>query len=298
MDEEKREIYFPTEDSDNAKLPAKSPEDVDAAMQQSLQQFANNVAQSLVAAREVTKMISPVLLNFAKMTIEISAAVKPVIESFREWMESFSKEILQWQIPTISEERKQELILSHKNWGEWGWTLPPNAPIKFFYDAPASIEEANQKMRPYCSKKAMEELFANLRRASVKKEDLNTAIFCYDNRQYKASALVLLGMIDAKLIRKQNRNGYRCTGSKAAKKIREKFESENTTEAFFTMLHCVNLFSCIETGFASADNFKAEPYTFNRNYLAHGMTRRPVRQRDCIQLFLALYNLTVFLEFA
>ena len=58
------------------------------------------------------------------------------------------------------------------------------------------------------------------------------------------------------------------------------------------------LFSCIETVFAPAENFKAEPYTFNRNYLAHGMTRRPVRQRDCIQLFLALYNLTVFLKFA
>ena len=60
----------------------------------------------------------------------------------------------------------------------------------------------------------------------------------------------------------------------------------------------VNLFSCIETGFAPAENFKAEPYTFNRNYLAHGMTRRPVRQRDCIQLFFALYNLTVFLKFS
>ena len=105
-------------------------------------------------------------------------------------------------------------------------------------------------------------------------------------------------MIDSKLIRKQNRNGYRCTGSKAAKKILEKIESEQTPEAFFTMLNCVNLFSCIKTGFASADNFKAEPYTFNRNYLAHGMTRRPVRQRDCIQLFFVLYNLTVFLKFA
>jgi hypothetical protein len=153
-------------------------------------------------------------------------------------------------------------------------------------------------MKPYCSRKAMDELFATLQRASVKKEDLNTAIFCYDNRQYKACALVLLGVIDAKLIRKQNRNGYRCTGSRAAKKIREKFENERTTEAFSTMLHCVNLFSCIETGFAPAENFKAEPYTFNRNYLAHGMTRRPVRQRDCIQLFFALYNLTVFLKFS
>lgn len=299
MDEEQREYNFPTEDSDDTKSPPeKSPEDARAAMQQSLQQFANGVAQSLAVTHEVAKIVGPALLNFAKKAQEISVAVKPVLEAFQQWMVSFSEAILQWQIPTISEERKQELILSHKKWGEYGWTLPPSAPIKFFYDAPANIKEANQKMKPYCSRKAMDELFATLQRASVKKEDLNTAIFCYDNRQYKACALVLLGVIDAKLIRKQNRNGYRCTGSRAAKKIREKFENERTTEAFSTMLHCVNLFSCIETGFAPAENFKAEPYTFNRNYLAHGMTRRPVRQRDCIQLFFALYNLTVFLKFS
>lgn len=164
-------------------------------MQQSLQQFANGVAQSLAVTHEVAKIVGPALLNFAKKAQEISVAVKPVLEAFQQWMVSFSEAILQWQIPTISEERKQELILSHKKWGEYGWTLPPSAPIKFFYD-------------------------------------------------------------------------------------------------------CVNLFSCIETGFAPAENFKAEPYTFNRNYLAHGMTRRPVRQRDCIQLFFALYNLTVFLKFS
>lgn len=298
MDDEKREINFPTKDSDDVNPSANSPDDVSTAMQQSLQRIASGMAQSFATAREVAKLVSPAILNFAKMVQEISIATKPVLEALAQWVESFSNALLQWEIPTITEERKQELISNHKKWGEFGWTLPPNAPIQFFYDAPTSIEEANHKMKPYCSKKAMEELFADLHRASVKKEDLDTAIFCYSHRQYKASALVLLGMIDAKLIRKQNRNSNRCTGSKAAKKIRENFKSERTAEAFFTMLHCVNLFSCIETVFAPANNFKGEPYTFNRNYLAHGMTRRPVRQRDCIQLFLALYNLTVFLKFA
>lgn len=173
MDEEQREYNFPTEDSDDTKSPPeKSPEDARAAMQQSLQQFANGVAQSLAVTHEVAKIVGPALLNFAKKAQEISVAVKPVLEAFQQWMVSFSEAILQWQIPTISEERKQELILSHKKWGEYGWTLPPSAPIKFFYDAPASIKEANQKMKPYCSRKAMDELFATLQRASVKKEDL------------------------------------------------------------------------------------------------------------------------------
>lgn len=81
---------------------------------------------------EVAKIVGPALLNFAKKAQEISVAVKPVLEAFQQWMVSFSEAILQWQIPTISEERKQELILSHKKWGEYGWTLPPSAPIKFF----------------------------------------------------------------------------------------------------------------------------------------------------------------------
>jgi hypothetical protein len=157
MDEEKRELNFPTEDSDDAKSPARSLEDVRMIMQQSLQQIANGMAQSLAATHEVVKIVSPALLNFAQMAQELSVAIKPALEAFQQWMESFSKGILQWQIPTISEERKQELILSHKKWGECGWTLPPDAPIKFFYDAPASIEEANQKMKPYCSKEAMED---------------------------------------------------------------------------------------------------------------------------------------------
>ena len=147
MDEEQREYNFPTEDSDDTKSPPeKSPEDARAAMQQSLQQFANGVAQSLAVTHEVAKIVGPALLNFAKKAQEISVAVKPVLEAFQQWMVSFSEAILQWQIPTISEERKQELILSHKKWGEYGWTLPPSAPIKFFYDAPASIKEANKAL--------------------------------------------------------------------------------------------------------------------------------------------------------
>ena len=114
MDEEQREYNFPTEDSDDTKSPPeKSPEDARAAMQQSLQQFANGVAQSLAVTHEVAKIVGPALLNFAKKAQEISVAVKPVLEAFQQWMVSFSEAILQWQIPTISEERKQELILSH-----------------------------------------------------------------------------------------------------------------------------------------------------------------------------------------
>ena len=35
----------------------------------------------------------------------------------------------------------------------------------------------------------------------------------------------------------------------------------------------------------------------NRNYIDHGMNRKNVRKKDCIQLFLLLYNLCIVLEY-
>ena len=75
MDEEKRELNFPTEDSDDTKSSAKSPEDAKINMQQSLQRIASGMAQSFAAAHEVVKLVSPAILNFAKMTQEISIAM-------------------------------------------------------------------------------------------------------------------------------------------------------------------------------------------------------------------------------
>lgn len=52
----------------------------------------------------------------------------------------------------------------------------------------------------------------------------------------------------------------------------------------------------LETLFAGGKGFKSEPDTLNRNYIGHGMNRRAVRKRDCIQLFLALNNLMHFFD--
>ena len=102
MDEEQREYNFPTEDSDDTKSPPeKSPEDARAAMQQSLQQFANGVAQSLAVTHEVAKIVGPALLNFAKKAQEISVAVKPVLEAFQQWLEFATAKLLRKKTPSI-----------------------------------------------------------------------------------------------------------------------------------------------------------------------------------------------------
>lgn len=298
MDDENREIQFPTDDDGDSELSSASMEEARAKMNSNLERIVGGIAQSFNFAHEMANILSPALGNFAKMVQELSATMKPIQEAVQHLTASFAKIIANFQVPTITEERKQELIDSHKKWGEYGWTLSPDAPFNCFNEPPADIGAANSLMKPFCSRREMERLFDELRDQNIKKEDLEEAISCYINRQYKSCALILFSIIDAKLIRKQKRDTkYRPSGSKAAKKLREQFESGNNEKMLFTMLHCVNLFSCLETLFANADDFKTEPATINRNYVAHGMTRRLVRQRDCIQLFLALHNLMLFFDF-
>lgn len=298
MDEEKRVIRLPLPAESDTELSAVSMEEARAKMICNLDQIVGGIAQSFSVAHELANTIRPALASFAKMAQELAVTMKPIVEAVQQAAASFAKVIADFQIPSISEERKQELIASYKKWGEYGWTLLPHAPFDCFDEPPASIEAANATMKTLCSKRSMELLFAELRGHYVKKKDLDAAILCYDNRQYKACALILFGLIDAKLIRKQKHGiANRKTGSKAAKKLREQFENGDNEIKFFTMLHCMNLFACLETLFANANDFKAEPSTINRNFVSHGMTRRPVRQRDCIQLFLALYNLMLFFEF-
>lgn len=300
MDDEKREIRFPLPDEDgtDTEFSPAAMEEARAKMKSNLEHIVGGIAQSFSIAHELAEAIRPALENFARMAQEVSAAMRPIVEAVQQATASFAKAIADFQIPTITEERKQELIASYKKWGEYGWTLCPNAPFDCFDELPASIEAANATMTPLCSKREMEQLFEELRGQRIKKEDLDAAILCYNNRQYKACALILFGIIDAKLIRKQKRGEkWRPSGSVAAKRLREQFEGGDNEKMLFTMLLCVNLFTCLETLFANAHDFKVEPVTINRNFVSHGMTRRPVRQRDCIQLFLALYNLMMFFEF-
>lgn len=300
MDDEKREISIPVPDENgvDAELSPAAMEDARTEMKNTLEHIVGGIAQSFSIAHELAEAIRPALENFARMAQEVSAAMKPIVEAVQQATASFVKAIADFQIPTITEERKQELIASYKKWGEYGWTLCPNAPFNCFDELPASLETANAIVTPLCSKHEMEQLFEELRGQRIKKEDLDAAILCYNNRQYKACALILFGIIDAKLIRKQKRGEkWRPSGSTAAKRLREQFEGGDNEKMLFTMLLCVNLFTCLETLFANAHDFKVEPATINRNFVSHGMTRRPVRQRDCIQLFLALYNLMLFFEF-
>lgn len=241
--------------------------------------------------------INSTLVQFAQRTAEIMA---PIQNAISQYANTFSDIIANIQIPTFSQERKRQLEEAYKEWGRSGWSVIPHAPLKLFNKVPADIKEADKVALRYFNKKGMEYLFAEIRERPIKKEDLNSSIFCFEHRQYKACASLLFGIIDSKLIRLQPKKmskNRRQVGTGAVKELEAKFKEKADTELFlYHILYFSGLIECLRTFFANGNDFRAEPKVINRNFIDHGMNRRSVRRKDCVQLFLALYNLTELLE--
>ncbi len=206
-------------------------------------------------------------------------------------------------LPSISEESKNQMLYSYKKWGETGWTPPPNADINLFYQPPLDLKSSNKIIRKITNQEEMEYLFNRLSNVNkLRKSDLNEAINCFRCKNYKACGLILFSLIDAKLIRMQiksdlNGRGYRATGKRAGINLFEKAESKVIDEnMFFLTLRCINLVNALSVLFENGNDFKIQPKVINRNYLCHGMFHRRVTRKDCVMLFLFIYNFITFFE--
>lgn len=245
-----------------------------ASFQESINHIGKTYLESISGITNVTKMIASSL------------------EPFQQLAETIGKSLSKLRFPSITEDEINEWKTNYKKWGELGWTVLPNASFNLFKEIPEDDVSAHKAAMRYCDKASMEYIFSELTEKKVKKKDLESAIFCYYNGQYKACALLLFGIIDSKLIKAQPKEKYRAVGIGATNALKQKIKDKNGEEQlFFTGLYQINLFSCLGTFFTGKDNFVKEPKVINRNYIDHGMNTRDVRKRDCVQLFLATYNL-------
>lgn len=272
------------------------------------QELAKNTVEiTALAVQEIEKKfdtegwenIQRGVKKFIRFVQRVAEIAEPIVKVMVQYANIFSKIISAINIPDFSEQRKQELLESYKEWGNLGWTMIPHASIEFFDVKPIGAKEADKLALKYFTKQGIEYLFDSLQGKAIKKDDLISAIFCYENRQYKACALMLFGIIDAKLIRSQKRQKSRrrevC--SKAVRQLTQKLEKKyNTSSFFYSVLRYYGTTECLNMFFKSGDYFVKEPDVINRNFVGHGMNRRNVRKKDCIQLFLALYNLSELLE--
>ncbi|MUU07371.1 hypothetical protein [Phascolarctobacterium faecium] len=272
------------------------------------QELAQNTIEiTALAAQAIEKKFDPAvweniqsgIKKFTRFVQRAAEIAEPILKVMVQYANVFSKIISAINIPGSSEQRKQELLESYKEWGNLGWTMIPHATIEIFDVKPIGAKEADKLALKYFNKQGIEYLFASLQGKSIKKDDLSSAIFCYENRQYKACAVILFGIIDAKLIRsqKKQKSGRREVCSRAVKELEKKLEPKyNTTSFFYSVLRYYGTIECLRVFFKNGDDFVKEPDVINRNFVGHGMNRRKVRRKDCIQLFLALYNVVDMTE--
>ncbi len=246
--------------------------------------------------QEIANKVQPVLLDAMEGINRTTQMIAIAVQPFQQIAASIAEAVSKISIPTISQEEKERWEESYKKWGEIGWPVLPNAPFNFFKEFPANQKTANKLAMQYCNTKSMNELFEELHKQYIKKSDLNSAIFCYKSKQYKACALMIFCLIDSKMIKLQPKNKRREVGLRATRKLNAQLDGKLSKKHFFIVaLYHINLMNCLGTYFAGGNNFVKEPDTINRNFVDHGMNVRAVRKRDCIQLFITLYNLLEFL---
>lgn len=186
-------------------------------------------------------------------------------------------------------------VSNFRKWGRYGWTMLPNEETVFSSD-PGDIENANLIMDKSVSQYGEYLLFDKLKEQCGHQKDLLSAIWCFHAQQYKACSLLLFGMIDSKLITCQSfGEKRRYTGGKATDYLNTKLD-ENYHEFYATRLYQINVIACLKMIFSDTNDFKLNPTVINRHLVAHGMFQNSVSWRDCIQLFLLLYNLTEIID--
>ena len=255
----------------------------------------------------INKQSATMLGNLANTATIIKNAIKPysiisdkitkIISAYNQQISSILSGI---NIPRITEKRKQELRESYEIWGKWGWSIIPWAEINLYNEPPNTQEEANKAAMVYCKSDDMKYLFEEIRAVKGNKiKDFEEAVFNYENKKYKSCAMILFSLLDAKLIRMQKRSTAkrRATGMTAAINIKKHIESEfDINKKLFLSLSHNNLFACLSAFFDNANDFKVQPELANRNFVDHGMYRKNIRKRDCVQLFLLYYNFLSFFE--
>ncbi|MCP1111597.1 hypothetical protein M2150_002467 [Lachnospiraceae bacterium PM6-15] len=273
------------------------------AFNQYVPEFTKKISEQIQPAlKQFMQSINVPKLNasfsrIARQMTELFAPIQKIASQISTYLfDVFSK----IQIPTLTQEEKEALKASYEKWGQFGWSAIPNSTITLYSHAPLDYREADKIALKYFNTDGLKDLFAKLQETPLRKNDLNSAIYCFEHKQYKACATLLFGIIDSKLIRLQAKtetNNRRQVGQKAIRKLETKIREKADLEKYlYHFLYLSNLTSCLSTFFENGNDFLHEPKTINRNYILHGMNKRSVRRKDCIQLFLALYNLTNLLD--
>lgn len=255
-------------------------------------------------SERLTEILRPVLEQSQQMKGIITETVNSLLEKQQAFLQSLASlkdyysrlfaQLPKIKIPQLSEEERELRKRAVCKWGTFGWTFPPWESLNFFDNPPGTLDAADKQMLPYGKTAVMETLWAETKKEfKCKKSDYNSAIILFKEKQYTACSLLLFSLIDGVLIRFQtNAKQKKQVGNGAIQffhiKVRKRPNFEHT---FFMYFNFFNVFSCLNEMYKVDEDFKGTPKIVNRNYVAHGMSKRNVRKRDCVKLFYLYYNL-------
>lgn len=260
--------------------------------------ISEEVLESIRINQEWIQKLAPIAEEFMSAQKELNAIMEqlqPALTEFQCAFNEIDQLLAGVSIPSVSKEEKENLLKSHRQWGEYGWTLHPNAILKFFYHKPIDRTDAYNRMRIFLSEDNTNCVFRSLQRDLPQSKDLGSAIFCFQNKEYKACSLLIFSMLDSMLIGKQPETKWRHPGKGGVDYFKEQTKPSDEQFMLF-VLQWANVIACLETVFASGNNFTNEPETINRNFISHGMSKRSVSETDCQQLFMLLHNFIWFLN--
>lgn len=261
--------------------------------------------ESLNAVSGISKFYTDTIqTSMVSMAKVISDSINRMLPDYSQTMNSLAQTMGKFaevfRSPLLSNERKKELQEAFTQWGKFGWTLPPNADLELFYVSPSDKKEAFEIVQPYIDKGGMQFVFdILLEMKHIRKSDMKEAIADYKDKRYKSCIMILFSLIDARIIRLQEKKEgkRRPSGYKGANKYFEKVDADEMIEmSFADALYKYSILSSLSVVFEAGDDFKKQPDVINRNFIDHGMLHRNVTQRDCKKVFLLLYNFVALVE--
>ncbi len=182
--------------------------------------------------------------NFSKVIKNISDLQETIFPKIVEIISNL-------QIPGYTAEKKQVLINSHMKWGKYGWTYNAETPLVRFDKEPLSQEDADQQMMQYCTIENIRGMVAALIDINLDKDDLEEALFCYENGKYKSCTMLLFSLLDKMLIERkfQNPKGRWKTGYSAATELENKTNGQMENNLLCTYLMFINQMECLKALF-------------------------------------------------
>ena len=189
--------------------------------------------------------------------------------------------------------------------GETGWTSLPETDFESYMNCPIGEQkETDAYFMGLLKDDVINSLLTEISSFSDggPDDDINEAINDYKDGRYKSSALIMISLIDGILIKNHQGEIFELYKQKQANKQKQKGRpvgvaaAKNITDYFgqcpvsFHFYLYSELESCLPKVFAFTNDFSIPEHPINRNMLAHGMQKRRVEKKDCLQLFLLFRN--------